>query len=363
MRVAVDATPLVGVRTGIGRFTEEVLAAFDAAGEPEAIRYVLSWRGRRGAPPTWRVLPWPAGVALRSWARLDHPSARRRLAGADVVHGTNYVAPPSGLPTVLTVHDLTPFTHRDQVPAGARLFGAVVRRAVRGGAWVHTPTEHVAGLARDLLGTDRVVAIPHGRPSPAPAGPDDEALVPAALRGRPYVLALGTVEPRKNFPRLVHAFGALAGGDAHLALAGPDGADAAAVDAAIAAARLAGRAHRLGPVGEATKWALLRHATVVAYPSLEEGFGLPVLEAWAAGAPVVASTAGALVEVCGDAAVLVDPLDTGALGDALAAVVGSPALAGRLRAAGQARLGAFAWADTARRLATLYRRAVDEGRP
>jgi glycosyltransferase involved in cell wall biosynthesis len=165
--------------------------------------------------------------------------------------------------------------------------------------------------------------------------------------GRPYVLAVGTLEPRKNLERLIAAWGRLppALQDSHtLALVGPRGWDDAPI---LSAARAAG-AQLLGGVTDDELRALYAGAAAFVYPSLYEGFGLPVLEAMAAGAPVITSNVSSLPEVAGDAALLVDPRDEAAIAEAIERVVTDPTLADDLRARGRPRAAAFSWARTAR---------------
>jgi alpha-1,3-rhamnosyl/mannosyltransferase len=161
------------------------------------------------------------------------------------------------------------------------------------------------------------------------------------------VLAVGTLEPRKNLPRLIAAWTRLPEElrSAHaLALVGPRGWDDEEV---LAAARAAG-VRLLGRVGDAQLHALYANATAFAYPSLYEGFGLPVLEAMAAGAPVLTSLSSSLPEVAGDAALLVDPRDTAAIAAGLERLLRDAGLRERLRVAGRARAAAFSWERTAR---------------
>jgi len=368
MRVALDVTPLLGARTGVGRFVEHLVPALAQAGV-ELAPYVLSARGARGAPGAAPDLPagtrqvrLPAAALVRAWGGLGRPRLRRVVAGpgAAVVHGTNFVAPPDPRPTVLTVHDCSFVTDPVSAVPVVRAFAAVVRRAVAQGAWVHTPSRAVAEEAAALFGTDRVVAVPHGPPRLDPG----DGRAPTLTGGAPYVLAVGTLEPRKNLPRLVAAFGRVAPEhpDLHLVLAGPDGADRPRVDAAVAAlpATLAARVHLPGWTDGPARTELLRHAAVLAYPSLDEGFGLPLLEAMAVGTPVVAGRAGAIPEVAGDAARLVAPTDVDELAGALATVLADRPLREQLVAAGRAQLRRFSWAATAEGLATLYGRAAME---
>ncbi|MGH9181281.1 MAG: glycosyltransferase family 4 protein, partial [Acidimicrobiales bacterium] len=310
LRVALDATPLLGHRTGVGAFVAGALPVLAADPELALSAYALSLRGGGGLachlPPGVRPLirPAPAGALLAAWARADAPPGRwwTGVGGpAEVVHGTNFVTPPSApAAEVVTVHDLTPFRHPEWAAPATRRFPALLRRALSRGAVVHTPSAFVAAEVADLFGLEpgRVRAVAHGLPAPitAPAGE------PPVL-GR-YVLALGTVEPRKDLPSLVRAFDALAASDAdlRLVLAGPPGWGSDALDEAVARAHHAARIVRLGWVTPAEAVALLGGAAVLAFPSLYEGFGFPPLQAMAVGVPVVASRAGALPEVLGDGA-------------------------------------------------------------
>jgi alpha-1,3-rhamnosyl/mannosyltransferase len=228
---------------------------------------------------------------------------------------------------------------------------------------VHTHSAFVAAEVIEVLGADpgRVHAVAPGIPTagPAPAvaaraGEVDER------DPRPYVLALGTVEPRKDLPTLVRAFDAVAEADerVRLVIAGAPGWGHDELDAAVRRARHGDRVARLGYVDPATRDGLLRGAAVFAFPSLYEGFGFPPLEAMAAGVPVVATRAGAVPEVLGDAACLVPPRDHVALAEALALVLTDEAVRAGLVAAGRTRTAGFSWEACALGLTALYRQAV-----
>jgi glycosyltransferase involved in cell wall biosynthesis len=278
-----------------------------------------------------------------------------------VVHGTNYVVPPSRLPTVVTVPDTSLITSPTLVLPIVRRFVPVLQRAVARGAWVHAISEHVAEQVRVLLGTDRVRTVHLAAPD-RHARSIERPRVPG-LESRPYIAFVGTREPRKNLPRLVGAFGLIADElpELRLVLAGPSGSDSAAVDAAIDSLgpELSERVIVTDYLPAAVRDALIDHATVFAYPSLDEGFGLPVLEAMGAGVPVVAGAAGALPEVAGGAAVMVDPLDTEAIAHGLRRAVTDEALRAQLVDAGHRREECFTWADTAAGLIGLYREAME----
>jgi glycosyltransferase involved in cell wall biosynthesis len=214
---------------------------------------------------------------------------------------------------------------------------------------------------------DRIVApkanvrvIPHGvdharyRPEPAE---DDEALLTALGVHPPYVAFVGTLEPRKDVPTLVRAFDRVAGArpDLSLVLGGLDGWGVAAVNESVARAVHRDRIQRLGYVPEPGVPALLRQASAVAYPSLDEGFGLPALEALACGAPLVTTAATAMAEVTGDAALLVPAGDERALADALdEAIAGDPVSDDRRRR-GLERAAGYTWEASAAAHAEVYR--------
>lgn len=353
--VGVDATPLLGPRTGIGAFVAGLLDAVHARGEVGLRAYGLTLRGWRdlpGALPAGvrcRPLPLPAGAALRAWAVADHPTIEWWTGTVDVVHGTNFVVPPSSRAArLVTVYDLTSVHHPEWCEPTARRYPDLVRRAVRGGAWVHTMSRTVADECIHDLGADpdRVRVVPGGVAPPAPVRPRPP--------GPPYVLALGTVEPRKDLPTLVAAFDLAAADhpDLELRIAGPEGWGEEALAAAIDAAHHRDRIHRLGWVTD--RDALLDGAAVVAYPSRYEGFGFPPLEAMARGVPVVASTAGSVPEVLGDAALLVPPGDVAALAGALTDALADRTTRETLVTAGRARVARYSWAAAGEAMTAVY---------
>lgn len=360
LRVAFDVGPLYGHRTGVGAAVAGMLEELERRPGLEPVPYLVSYRSE--PRPGHRKLPVPGIAASWSWSLSSHPRADRWLAGVDLVHGTNYVAPPTRLPTVVSVYDCWFLNHPDQAAPLVRRAGRQLRRAVDRGAWIHTSSEATATQARDLLGTDRVVAIHLGPPPAQPASPTTPA-VAAPFVGRPFVVAIGTEERRKGLPLLVAAFGELArsNGDALLVLAGAPGDDSAAVETAIAALPdgTTARVHRLGVVDDTTKAWLLRHASVLAYPSIDEGFGFPVLEAQSAGTPVVATDVGSVGEVAGEGAVLVGERSPDRFAEALDAVLSGRIGRLGLIEAGHRNVRRFSWASTVDRLVDLYRSAQE----
>jgi glycosyltransferase involved in cell wall biosynthesis len=327
------------------------------------VAYALTWRGRhdlaRALPAgvTSATARMPARVVRELWARgASWPRAEHWTGPVDVVHALNYVAPPAKVPVIVMVHDLTFVRFPELCTPDTLRYAGLVRRALLDGAVIHTPSEFVAAEVRDEFGVeaDRVVAIHSGLP-PVTGGSADAGA--ALAGGSRYVLALGTVEPRKNLPGLVRAFSAIATEDldVRLVVAGPDGWDQEQFAAAVAQSPSRDRIVRLGYVSSGARRDLLAGATVFAYPSRYEGFGLPPLEAMAVGVPVVAGGAGALPEVLGDAALLVDPSDDDELARSLTRLLSDQSARDDLVTRGRARAARYTWKATAARVTELYR--------
>lgn len=364
LRVAIDAVPLLDTRTGVGRFVDETVRrlAADTSLSLVAYGYPIGGKARMRAtvPPGVAVAHLPmVGPPMRAaWRRVDAPPIELFTGRVDVVHGPNFVVPPAWTARrLVTVHDLTMLNHPELCTDDTLEFPSLLQRAVDRGAWVHTVSEFVRHEVIDRLRVPpaRVVAIPNGV---TPAPPGDASRGRTLATSDRYVLAIGTIEPRKDFPRLVAAFDRIAGShdDVTLVIAGPDGWGSDALRAAVRRSHHRDRIVRLGWVTDDDRNALLRGASVFVYPSIYEGFGLPPLEAMSAGAPVVTTRAGGITEVAGDAAMLIEPGDTEALAEAIDGVLADPALAEDLRTRGFANIERFSWDRTARDLAALYHR-------
>jgi glycosyltransferase involved in cell wall biosynthesis len=295
------------------------------------------------------------------WKRADRPPIEWWTGEVDVVWGPNFVVPPTRRAArVVSVHDLTPVRFPELCTRDTLDYPILIRRAVAAGALVQTDSEAVAAEVRDWLDlpSERVVAVPLGVTPVAGGDPGRGRHLAGHDR---YVLALGTVEPRKDLPTLVRAFDRAAADRADLALvvAGPDGWGTAAFEAAVAGSAHAGRVRRLGWVDDDARADLLAGATCLAYPSLYEGFGLPPLEAMAAGVPVVTTDLAVLLEVTGDAAEHVPVADADALAEALVRLVDDEDRRADLRRRGRARAARYSWDRCAEGIADLLRRAAD----
>ena len=369
-RVGVVAEQLLRpVPGGIGRYVRALTDHLPAvaAADRGAVTWIVGRHpaGRLAAaglvPAVTDRLAWPGRVATRTWVTLRRPRLPAGvLADLDMVHATSAAVPPTGgRPLVATVHDLAFRHYPDAYPAAGRRYHDRAARIVAGeAARVITVSQATADDLTELYGVEpgRISVVPLGVEPPGAADEPGTARLLADLGVRgPFLLAVGTLEPRKNLPRLLTAFAEVSDQlpDHFLVVAGPVG-----WGPALRPTWDSVRVKLAGPVGDPVLQALYRRADGLAYPSLYEGFGLPVLEAMANGLPVLTSDRSSLPEVAGDAAVLVDPLDRGALAKGLVRLVTDAALRRRLAEAGPRRAARFTWPATAAGTWAAYREVL-----
>jgi glycosyltransferase involved in cell wall biosynthesis len=318
---------------------------------------------RHGAPPDGLAppipvehLPLPRLALYEAWHALRRPKVESVSGPVDLVHATAVAVPPCDAPLVMTIHDLAFLADPTQATRhGNRFFRRGTELARRHAELVLVPSEATAQECRDAgFAPDRLRVVPWGVDA-LPISPDEAAAVRRAHGiDRPYVLFVGTIEPRKNLRGVVEGMRQVAGRGVDLVVAGPEGWNE---DLDARAAVLEGtdvRVHRLGYLPLHDLAALHQGARAFCFPSLREGFGMPVLEAMAQGAPVVTSAGTSTAEVAGDAALLVDPTDHEAIGGALARILDDPELAADLGRRGRARSATFTWARTAELTAAAY---------
>jgi glycosyltransferase involved in cell wall biosynthesis len=354
--VVVAEQLLAPVPGGTGRYTGELLAALGATVPAGwSVAAVTAWhRDRAAVPGAHRALPLPRRGLTALWAR-----GVPLWPGGDSVHAPTPLAPPRprrGRRLVVTVHDTVPYTHPETLTAhGAAWHRAAIERAIRHADAIVVPTAAVAEeLRRHAGGPAPVHVVGHGVPAALLAEPADAEPIARRL-GLPdgYVLAVGTIEPRKGLDVLVEAMAGPGAPDLPVVIAGPPGWGGVDLPAVAAAHGLpAGRLRLLGRISDAELAVVLRRAAVLAMPSLAEGFGLPVLEAMALGVPVVHSDAPALVEVSGGTTVITPRGDAGALAAALREIVGNGA--GDLPRRARRRAADFSWSKAANSLWELH---------
>jgi glycosyltransferase involved in cell wall biosynthesis len=316
----------------------------------------------RSAPPdAWAPpvpvsqLPLPRLALYEAWHRLRWPAVERATGPVDVVHATTIATPPRKLsPLLVTIHDLA-FLHDEShfTPRGLRFFHRGMELAQKEADLVICPSratlEDCASKGFDL---SQLRLVPMG----VAQNKASESDIAAARRRydlpHRFVLWTGTIEPRKNLPRLLRAFDRLDTKDVELVLVGPKGWNEELGPLVAASSR---RIRTLGFVPPADLAAIYAAAEIFCFPSLFEGFGLPVLEAMAQGTPVVTSSGTSTAEVGGDAAWLVPPRDTVAIAHALDEILNDPALSARMGEDGIARAATYSWDETARILVEVYR--------
>lgn len=354
LRVLLDGTPLLGDRTGVGRYTaalsEELASISDV--DTRAVAFTLrGWRRLRTVLPHGaqaRGIPVAARMLRKSWLRTNFPPVELFAGTTDVVHGTNFVLPSTARAAgVLTIHDLGFLEAPEELLASDRELPALVRRGAHRADAICTPTSAVADAVAERLDVDRdkIVVTPLGV---------DPAWFTAAPAGRKvrqrlglpaeYLLFVGASGPRKGLDWLTRAHAA-AGDLPPLVFTGP-GRFPGETDAA-----------HTGYLSQMDLRSVVAGASALVLPSRDEGFGLPILEAMACDVPVVCSDIPALREVAGGCASLVPFEDTAGLVEALRAAVADPHAAST-SAAHRAHAASFTWRACAEATVRAYRNAV-----
>ena len=369
MRVVVDAVPLLIRSAGVKNYLyywithlrraagTDAVDTFPALGEFGPLLHDSSAAGR------WPTLRGLGSLALANYTPL--PVLRFAARGADVFHATNLVRrPPANVRLSTTLHDMTSFLMPEFHPRANlradRAFAGLLRRAdgiIAVSASTRDDAVHTLGIPRE-----RITVI-HSGIAEAFFSPPAAAVAEVRRRyglARPFVLFIGTVEPRKNLDALLDAWAAMPPPireEFDLVLAGPIGWATPATAARVRAMRY------LGYVPEPDLAPLTAAATVFAYPSLYEGFGFPVAQAMAAGVPVVTSNVSSLPEIAGDAALLVDPRSLQELRDALVRLLTSPSLRAELSARGRGRAQRFRWETCAAQSWEFFRKLAGAEQP
>lgn len=339
MTIGLDATYSEGGQlSGIGVYSREVLRGL-AHAHPEARfewyyrihRFRAGWSAQR--PPNAAARPL-----------LEHV----RTGRARLFHGLNQRLPAARFPIrVATFHDLFVFTAEYSTPEFRERFQRQAREAAARADVIVCVSRFTASQVEEILGVPaaRLRVAPHGVHLPAAA---------AGERREPLILHVGAVQRRKNLVRLVAAFERAAPPPWRLVLVGAGGYGWEEVRERILRSPAADRIDWTGWLPDEEVERLYRRASVFAFPSLDEGFGIPVLEAMAHGVPVLSSTRGALPEVCGDAALLVDPFQEDEIAQAVEALIRDESLRGGLARAGRTRAAQFPWDRTVQAVWAVY---------
>jgi len=375
MRVGLNAEPLFQrIPTGVGVYALALCRGLVEIGHADEL--VIFHAVHDEVPPEVGELPVDrVGFTLsrdrlyEAWMADRRPAPQTIAGDLDVVHSTGpAIPPPGGAALVVTVHDLAPIRFADRYPRRARALhkrGAHI--AASEAARIIVPSRSTALDVEEFYGVERerIRVVPHGVDF-ADLGAVAKAVGDAAERwerrgiAEPYILWVGTQEQRKNVVAVLDAFAHLATRHPELSLVlhGPNGWLGDEVGEGLQHRGLHSRTIvSEGSLPRNELAALYARASVFVYPSLYEGFGMPVLEAMACSTPVVTSNISALPETAGDAALLVDPLDDMALAEAIARILEDPELAEDLSQRGQKRARALTWGETARRTWAVYEEA------
>jgi glycosyltransferase involved in cell wall biosynthesis len=373
--LGIDYTPAYEQGGGIGRYVRELVAVLAALDQATPYRLFVMGAGQKPLPPLpgpnfrWAPARLSPKWFARLWQRARLPLPVEAWIGpVALFHATDFVLPPTrpATRTVLTVHDLS-FV---RVPGAAspklkRYLDQVVPRSVR-------RADHV--LADSQATKDDLIALYGAAPEKisvllSGVNPRFKPVQDETLRARyqlgdaPFVLAVGTVQPRKNYERLIQAFASLPPdlSGVHLVIAGGQGWLQGPIYASVETLGLQDRVHFIGFAADEDLPALYSAARCLAFPSLYEGFGLPILEAMACGTPVLTANVSSLIEVAGEAALLVDPLSVEQITAGLSRLLTDDSLRAELVARGFAQAKLFTWERAANQLLALYRRLLEHG--
>ncbi|MGH2594316.1 MAG: glycosyltransferase family 4 protein [Anaerolineae bacterium] len=381
MRIGIDVTSAVTQSAGIGRYTRELVRALLNLDAPHTYTLFYATEKRVARP----IEPLPRSVRLRRlpfhdkwlarlWHKLRIPISIELITGPiDLFHSPDFSLPPTlrRTPTLLTVHDLSFIRDPESaVPSLRRYLSSVVPRSVARARRVLADSQSTKDDLVELFGA------PPGKIDVLLSGVDarfrpirDPAAL-AAVRAKydlgsgPLVLSVGTIQPRKNYVRLIQAFAQVMGqwwqigpewlGDVNLVISGGTGWLSDAIFAEATRLGLQARVKFTGFVDDADLPALYSAAAVFAYVPRYEGFGLPVLEAMACGVPVIGSNASSIPEVVGEAGLLVDPLDVDAIAAGLIGLLKDASARDAYLRAGLRRAAQFTWESAARQLLSIY---------
>ena len=381
MRIGIDVTSAVTQSAGIGRYTRELVRAMLTLGAPH--RYTLLYATEKRVEKP--IDPLPPGARLRRlpvhdkwlarvWHRFQLPIPVELATGRlDLFHSHDFTLPPvlPGTRTLLTVHDLSFLRDPDSaVPSLRKFLDRAVRRSVARAGRVLADSQATKDDLVELFGVPagKIDVLPGG--VDARFGPIRDPAALAAVRARydlgdgPIILYVGTIQPRKNYERLIRAFAQVIGrrwktgsdpmGDVNLVIAGGKGWMFDDIFAEVAHLGLERRVRFTGFVDDADLPALYSAATIFAYVSLYECFGLPVLEAMACGAPVIGSSVSSIPEIIGDAGLLVDPMDVDAIAAGLLGLLKDLSARDAYMRDGLRRASKFTWGAAARQLLSIY---------
>jgi glycosyltransferase involved in cell wall biosynthesis len=376
IKIGIDYTAAVHQSAGIGRYTREMVQALAAEPTFSPHYYLFAAAAREGSLPplpgenfTWRPTRLTERWLARLWYRLQLPLPVETWTGSlHLLHAPDFILPPvrRTTRTIVTIHDLSFVREPDSImPGMSDHLNTWVPRSVAQADCVIAVSEATCRDLVELYQTppEKIRILYHGVTANFKPVTDPARLQAIRQKYRlgqkPLVLSIGTIQPRKNYQRLIQAF-AQVKREAALVIAGGAGWKNESIFAEVEKQQMADRVYFPGFVEDTDLPALYSTAAVFVYPSLYEGFGLPILEAMACGVPVIASNRSSLPEVTGDAGLLVDPHDVAAIATAMTRLLEDYPLRQQLSAAGLKRAAQFTWSGMAAQLVDIYRQLLQK---
>jgi glycosyltransferase involved in cell wall biosynthesis len=372
MRIGIDIRVVAGPRTGIGRYASQLLRSLAAVDNEN--EYVLFYNAAKGPLPS--DLPTKKNMKIVSanipnkalnilWAYTPYPKVESFVGPIDVFHAPNFQMPPlKNAGGVLTIHDLVFLVHPEMaIPSAVRHLKPRIREYAKRADLVVADSKATAQVIVNRLGVahEKVVTIYVGATVLRKSPPNEISRAKTKYSiGGDYILFVGSLEPRKNLARLFKAFvHSNLFKDFDLVLAGPRGWHMEEMVRAWKSSGCKDRIRFLDYVTDIDLGPLYSGATFLAYPSLAEGFGLPILEAMSVGCPVLTSSVSSMPEVAGDAARFVDPMSVESIAQGMTDLISDSGLRARLIESGYRRLPLFTWENTAIEMMKAYRKAFE----
>lgn len=372
--IGIDYTPAYEQGAGIGRSVRGLVSALAIIDADTDYRLFIAGTSQQALPSSLAAnfSYYPSRISPKWWARIWHRAqipycVEYMLGKIGLYHATDFVLPPIHKQTksIITIHDLSYIRVPETAsPSLKKYLDVVVPRSIARATHVHAVSETTRQDIITLYNTppEKVSVIFNAVESRfKPEDVSKAILAKYHIPDAPYIISVGTVQPRKNYSRLVKSLAQLRQKyDVHLVIAGGRGWLEDEFYATIIQTGMTDYVHVTGFVADEDLPALYSGALCMAYPSLYEGFGIPVLEAMACGTPVLTSTSSSLPEVAGDAAILVDPYDTDAIQDGLERLISDQDLQQILAEKGSLQAQKFTWEQSARQLKRLYTQLLGE---
>lgn len=372
MKIGIDIRPLRDVTTGVGRYLLKMLCTM--AERHRQNNYILFYNCLRGPAPdglpgddncTVARFHWPRKALTAIWAYTEFPKLEKFIGHVDVFHSPGFQVPPSRQSAmVFTVHDLIAVAYPElAIPSSVRHFRPRVKHYGKRADLIVAVSKATAGDVINLLDVpeEKVVVVHPGTTSFPRAAPDDISRMKAKFNiGGEYILFVSRLDPRKNLARLFKAFD-LSGlyNDLELLFVGPKGWRMEEIFKTWRSVKCRDRIRWLDYVTDTDLACLYSGANFFVFPSVAEGFGLPILEAMSVGCPVLTSNVSSMPEVAGEAALYIDPYDIDSIADGLRRLAGDSGLRQRLSESGSRRAEMFTWEKMADNMINAYGRAYE----